>query len=46
MSGSRENKSCRLVVPFRFISSELGNHVYVFVSTELRRPKAQYEPLE
>ncbi|KHG00575.1 hypothetical protein F383_20062 [Gossypium arboreum] len=42
--GSGKNESCRLATPFRFTSSELGNHVQAFVSTKLRRLKAQYEP--
>ncbi|KHG26381.1 hypothetical protein F383_33696 [Gossypium arboreum] len=33
--GSGENKSRRLAALFRFITSELGNHVQAFVSTEL-----------
>ncbi|KHG18948.1 hypothetical protein F383_24546 [Gossypium arboreum] len=41
--GSGENKSRRLAAVFR-LTSELGNHVQAFVSTELRRPKAPYEP--
>ncbi|KHG30331.1 hypothetical protein F383_11959 [Gossypium arboreum] len=41
-----ENESCQLAALFRSISSELGNHVQAFVLTELRRPKAPYEPWE
>ncbi|KHF98316.1 hypothetical protein F383_37497 [Gossypium arboreum] len=42
--GSGKNESSRLAASFHFTSSELGNHVQAFVSTELRRPKAPYKP--
>ncbi|KHF97646.1 hypothetical protein F383_36960 [Gossypium arboreum] len=41
---SGENKSRQLAALFHFITSELGSYVQVFVSTELRHPKAPYEP--
>ncbi|KHG17778.1 hypothetical protein F383_20892 [Gossypium arboreum] len=42
--GSGKNESCRLVALFCFTSSELGNHVQAFVSTELLHLKVPYEP--
>ncbi|KHG17254.1 hypothetical protein F383_23608 [Gossypium arboreum] len=41
---SGKNESCRLAALFHFTTSGLGNHVQAFVPTELRRPKAPYEP--
>ncbi|KHG14702.1 hypothetical protein F383_16678 [Gossypium arboreum] len=42
--GSGGNESCRLAALSHFLTSELGNHVQAFVSTELRRLKAPYKP--
>ncbi|KHG09894.1 hypothetical protein F383_12180 [Gossypium arboreum] len=42
--GSEKNESRRLAALFHFTSVELGNHVQAFISIELRRPKAPYEP--
>ncbi|KHG26912.1 hypothetical protein F383_08827 [Gossypium arboreum] len=42
--GPGKNESCLLAAPSHFTTSELSNYVRAFVSTEIRRPKAPYEP--